>query len=412
MLPRDLLRTAIRGVTVNRGRAFLTMLGIIIGVGSVVLMTGVGKSMEGVILGQISVLGANSMVVFPGNEGPEGGAASMRSDFDAVSFDDVEAMKKLTTIARVASIIFVPGEAQYGREKMTPTIVAATPEYYINQNMDIDRGRPHDANDEQSAQAVAIIGTDIVKDLFVNEEPLGKRFDLAGRKFTVIGVIEPLGTQFFQNADDRIVIPFSVGEELTGKSYLDMVTFEAVASLQLAQQDVENLLRQRHGIVPPTTGDKTENDDFLVRTAEQAQDILGAVSLGLTMFITMVAGISLVVGGIGIMNIMLVSVTERTREIGLRKAVGARRRDILRQFLAESVALTLLGGTIGIIGGIGFAYLIALIVNAFLDRYLFAISPGSVVVALLVSAGVGLAFGVYPAKKAASLSPMEALRYE
>jgi len=408
----DLFKTATIGVTVNKGRSLLTMLGIIIGVGSVVLMTGVGKSMEGVILGQINILGPKTLALWPGNQGPEGGSSSMQPGFDSIKLSDVEAMKNLSTIQTPAPIIFVPGDAQYGREKTDPRITAATPEAYLNQNIEVAQGRSHDDNDERAQNAVAVIGPDIVEDLFFSQNPIGKRIEVANRKFTVIGVLKAVGTQFFQNMDDRIIIPFSVGQTITQRSYMDMVTFRSVNGPETARLDVELLLRQRHQITVPEDGDETENDDFLVRTAEQAQDILGAVSLGLTMFITMVAGISLVVGGIGIMNIMLVAVSERTREIGLRKAVGAKKNDVLFQFLVESVYFTFIGGLIGVVGGLFLAYIIALIVNKYLAQYIFGISPGAIVVALVVSAAVGLVFGIYPARRASSLSPMEALRYE
>ena len=408
----DLFKTATIGVTVNKGRSLLTMLGIIIGVGSVVLMTGVGKSMEGVILGQINILGPKTLAVWPGNQGPEGGAASIQADFDAIKLSDLRAIGELSTVQSPAPIIFVPGDAQYGGERTDPRIIASTPSYYLNQNIEIGEGRSHDEKDERAQSPVAVIGPDIVEDVFFSQNPIGKRIEVANKKFTVIGVLKPVGTQFFQNMDDRILIPFSVAQTMTQRSYLDMITFRAVGSPDTAKLDVQMLLRQRHQIPIPDGDDPTENDDFLIRTAEQAQDILGAVSLGLTMFITMIAGISLVVGGIGIMNIMLVAVTERTKEIGLRKAVGARRKDVLYQFLVESMYFTLIGGIIGVVGGLFLAYIIALIVNRYLARYVFDISLGAIVVALIVSAAVGLIFGIYPARRASRLSPMEALRYE
>ncbi len=412
MLLSDLLRTATLGVTVNKGRSLLTMLGIIIGVGAVVLMTGVGRSMESVILGQIDVLGPKTLALWPGKSGPEGGAAALQPDFDAIKMGDVQALAKLRTITDIAPIMFVPGEARYGRERTNPRVAGSTPEYYRSQNIEVAQGRFHDAEDEKARRAVAVIGPDIVDDLFYGGSALGKRIEIGDKMYTVIGVLKPVGTQFFQNVDDRIIIPFSVAQSITQRDYLDMVTFQAVGSTQIAQQDVESLLRQRHRIVPPESGDMRKNDDFLVRTAEQAQDILGAVSLGLTLFITMVAGISLVVGGIGIMNIMLVAVSERTQEIGLRKAIGAKGKDILYQFLIESVYVTLIGGAIGVSIGLFLSYIVSLIVSDFLTRYTFTVSIGSIIVALCMAAGTGLIFGIYPAKRASQLSPIEALRYE
>ncbi len=409
----DLFKTATIGVTVNKGRSLLTMLGIIIGVGSVVLMTGVGKSMEGVILGQIDILGPKTLAVFPGKQGPEGGAAAIQADFDALKISDIEAMKELTTVQTPAPVMFVPGDAFFGREKTDPRIIASTPNYYLNQNIEISEGRSHDEDDERTQNSVVVIGPDIVEDLFFSKSPIGKRIEVANRKFTVIGVLKPVGTKFFQNLDDRIIIPFSVAQTMTNRSYLDMATLRSVNGPDIARLDIQLLLRQRHQIALVKNGDEdTENDDFLIRTAEQAQDILGSVSLGLTMFITMVAGISLIVGGIGIMNIMLVAVSERTKEIGLRKAVGAKKKDILFQFLVESVYFTVIGGIIGVVGGLFLAYILALVVNKYLATYVFGISPGAIVVALIVSAAVGLIFGIYPARRASRLSPMEALRYE
>ena len=411
MLISDLFKTASKGVTVNKSRSLLTMLGIIIGVGAVVLMTGIGKSMEGVILGQISIIGPDTMVIMPGSQGPEGGPASVKSSFDALKISDVTALKKLKTIDKIAPIIFVSGEAVYGRERAAPQITGAPPEYFGNHVLEATQGRLTDQSDEDSARNVVILGSDTANDLFFTENPIGKRIEVANRKFTVVGVLKPVGTQFFQNFDERIIMPFSTAKNIMGRNYVDMITFQRIDDFDVAKSDVEALLRQRHGINVPEDG-STDNDDFLVRTSAQAQDILGSVSLGLTIFITMVAGISLFVGGIGIMNIMLVVVSERTHEIGLRKAIGAKRMDILVQFLVEAVLLTIIGGVIGIICGIGFSFLIALITQKFLSVYSFAISYPSIGVALLMAVATGLIFGMYPANQASKLSPIEALRYE
>ncbi len=418
MLVTDLLTAASKGISVNKSRALLTMLGIIIGVGAVVLMTGVGKSMEGVILGQISSLGAESMVIFPGNQGPEAGPSSARSGFDSITFDDIEALNKLTTIETVAPIIFVPGDVMYGNESSDSDIQGNTPDYYLNQNLSAGAGRLLDETDEAASRSVVVIGSDTAEDLFYNQNPIDKRIRVAGRTYTVVGVLEPVGMQFFQNFDKRVIMPFSTARAVTGQNFVNMATMRAVDGFDIAFADVRSLLRQRHGIViPPDRSTirpdgSSEDDDFLVRSSAQAAEILGTVSLGLTLFITMVAAISLVVGGIGIMNIMLVAVTERTREIGLRKALGATRRDILLQFLCESVLLTFIGGLIGTAIGIMLAFLIARIVQGFLGAYVFAISFPAVIIALLTAAGVGLTFGIYPARRAASLDPIDALRYE
>ncbi|MCF7844210.1 MAG: ABC transporter permease [Kiritimatiellales bacterium] len=411
MLLRDLFSTASKGVTVNRMRSLLTMLGIIIGVGAVVLMTGIGKSVEGVILGQIDIMGPQTMVIFPGNQGPEGGNASLRPDFDVLTLDDVKALRALTTISTIAPGIIVPGDAQYGHETTDPMLVGSTPEYFLNQNIKVDQGRLHDQQDEESSNFVVVIGSEIAEDLFFTSNPIGKRVEIAGRKFTVIGVLESVGMVFFQNLDDRIVMPLSTAIAITNRTHADMITMQAVDDFDIAFDDVRALLRQRHGITPAEDG-STDNDDFLVRSAAQAEAILGTVSISLTLFITMIAGISLFVGGIGIMNIMLVSVTERTREIGLRKAVGAKRKDILFQILIESIFLTLIGGCIGIVLGIALDFLISTAVGKFLSDFQFAISFGAILVALAMATITGISFGLYPALKASRLRPIEALRYE
>lgn len=408
MRARDLFSTALRGVSANVSRSLLTMLGIIIGVGSVVLMSSVGASMQGVILGQISSLGASSMVIFPGQQ--EGGPQSVTAGFDSLTHEDVLQLKKLTTIRSVAPIIFIPGTSTYENQTATPRVMGVTEEFFANQNIFIERGRLIDASDVEGAKSVAVLAPDAQERLFGQKDPIGKRVKVGDNHFTIVGITKPLGSQFFQNADERIYVPFSKAKQITGQPYVNYITMLSTSNFDVAFDDVKFLLRQRHNIKNPS--DDPKKDDFVVRSSAQANQILGAVSLGLTLFITTIAAISLIVGGIGIMNIMLVSVTERTREIGLRKAIGARPRDILFQFLSESALLTSIGGVIGIIGGIALAFVVALIVRRFLDTYQFALSYASILAAFAMAAATGIAFGISPARRAASLPPMEALRYE
>lgn len=408
MLLRDMFHTAFKGVTVNGTRSLLTMLGIIIGVGAVVLMSSVGASMQEVILSQVSSLGSKSMVIFPGQE--EGGAAAVQTGFDSLTFEDLNALERLKSITSIAPVIFLSGKTSYGNDEMAAQVLGVTPTFFQNQTITTTAGRLLDDNDNAGAAAVALIGPEVVDKLFGNQNPIGQRIQIGNNHFTVVGVTKALGSQFFQSADNRIYVPFNLSRNITGQKYLSYLTMNATESFDVAFDEVKYLLRTRHDIDNPN--DDPKKDDFIIHSSEEANQILGSVSLGLTLFITTIAAVSLLVGGIGIMNIMLVSVTERTREIGLRKAVGAKSRDILLQFLTESVLLTFIGGFIGMLLGIALAFLISLIVRNFLGTYTFAVSVPSIVAALMMAGITGLVFGISPAKRASNLHPMEALRYE
>jgi ABC-type antimicrobial peptide transport system permease subunit len=249
-----------------------------------------------------------------------------------------------------------------------------------------------------------------VDKFFGSIDPIGKRLKIGDRHYTVIGTMEPVGSQFGQSVDDRIFIPLTVARDVSGQRYMNIITMQATGSFDVALDDVKTLLRRRHGITNPK--DDPKKDNFIVHTSEQASQILGSVTLGLTLFITTIAAISLLVGGIGIMNIMLVSVTERTQEIGLRKALGSRKRDILLQFLFESVMLTVIGGIIGMVGGLILAFFVSAIVQKYLGSYQFAVSVQAMVAAFFMALVTGLIFGISPARTASDLHPIEALRYE
>ncbi len=404
MLPHDLLLTAARGITTNKSRTFLTTLGVIIGVASVVLMVSIGRSFQHYILTQIASIGTNTLDVFPTGFEKFGG------NLDSLTYEDYLAIEKLSTVESSTPVIIVGKPVSYGKEEVSPMVVGAHRAFAQNYGLVLGQGRMLTQNDEEGAKNVAVIGPKTAEDLMGNANPLGKRINIGGTPFTVVGVLESRGSALLQDLDTMIHVPFSTARSVTGQKHLSFITLKTVGDPQMAQQDITSLLRQRHSI--KNRMNEPDKDDFIARSAEQVTAIIGSVTLGLTIFLSLVAAISLLVGGIGIMNIMLVSVTERTREIGLRKAVGARRRDILLQFLLEAVSLTLAGGIIGILIGAGFGWLLSRIAAKFLGEFSFMLSLSSILLAVGMAMGTGLVFGLYPAKRAARLSPMEALRYE
>jgi putative ABC transport system permease protein len=404
MLTSDLLSTAYRGITVNLTRSMLTALGIIIGVGAVVLMVSMGRSFQNYILTQVESVGTNTIDIFPT------GIDQAGANLDALTLDDLEEIKRLSTIEAVAPVIIIPEVVKYGREEAKPTVFGTTQEIFANYGLKLERGRMLNSSDDESAKNVAVLGNKAVEDLFGSRDPMGERITIGDSTYTVIGTIQKQGSALLSQLDNLVFVPFTTAQVQTGQRYLSYVTVKSVGSQELAKQDITELLRAQHDIDNPQND--PDEDDFRVRSAEQVTSIIGSVTLGLTIFLSLVAAISLLVGGIGIMNIMLVSVTERTREIGLRKAVGARKQDILLQFLLEAVTLTLTGGVIGILGGLGVGWFLSRIAARVLGDFAFAVSVPSILMAVAMAMGVGLVFGIYPAKRAADLSPMEALRYE
>ena len=405
MLLSDTLRSATEGLTRNLSRSLLTTLGVIIGVGSVVLMVSVGATFERYILDQVSTFSGNTFEV------QQKGMEQFGKDLNTLTEADAEALGKLSTVQNVAKAIFIAQKVKYGSEEETPMVLGTSKEIFTNWSLKIEQGRLLTDGDLKGGQNVAVIGPKIAENLFGNADPLGKRISVGEQKFTVVGVLKGLGGMMGTQMDRMIYVPYTVAKTMTSKGqYVDYISLQAAGNVELAEEDIKSLLRQRHDLDNP--GNDPDKDDFIARSFEQAMDIVGTVTLSITIFLGLIAGISLVVGGIGIMNIMLVSVSERTKEIGLRKAVGARRKDILLQFLVEAVALTLLGGIIGIVGGGFFGFLLTRLAAKFLGSLSFALTIGSVVLALGMAVGTGLIFGLYPALRAARLSPIEAMRFE
>ncbi len=402
------IRIAIRGLSANKLRAALTMLGIMIGVAAVITLMAIGDGVNRFVADQFIGLGTNLVFVVP-NEDP------FRSE-PSLTMNDAEA---LADIARVPGIVAAAplynrsAEATYGGNADTVPIQASTPDYDDIRGYEIDRGRFFDDADYNGRSRVVVLGAETAENLYPQDiDPLETDVKINGINFRVIGVLEGQGGGLFGSQDNLMLLPLTTAQERlfnarsrrTGQLLVDSILLQAVSSeaVQDVVIDAANTLRQTHNI------SFRDEDDFAVLTQEDFLDTFGQVIGVLTLFLGAIAGISLLVGGIGIMNIMLVTVTERTREIGLRKAVGAKRSDILSQFLTEAMILSVLGGVLGILLGVLGASLIQFAVPD-LDT---SITVGAVSLAVGFSAAVGLFFGIYPASRAAALDPIEALRFE
>ena len=404
MLISDTLKTAGRALVVNKLRSLLTMLGIIIGVGSVVLMVSVGRSFQGYIFDQIDALGGNVIDVYPT------GLEKFGASVDSITYDDYLAVKKLTTVESVAPVVFRELTANFEAETRHPLVFGTTKEIFANYGLKIERGRLLTDRDTKGAASVAVLASEIAEELFGATDPIGKRLRLENRFYTVVGTLQSAGSMMMQDLETIVYIPVTTARSVFGQKHLSYMNLRAGDDDELVRSDITTILRLRHGIRNPY--DDPDKDDFLVRSTEQATAVVGNVTLGITAFVALIAGISLLVGGIGIMNIMLVSVAERTREIGLRKALGARSHDILFQFLLEAVALTVAGGMIGIAGALGIGFILTQVASKFIGDISFAMSIPAILSAGFMAAVIGVVFGLYPARKAAALSPMEAIRWE
>ncbi len=399
-------QVARRSLAINKVRTFLTILGIVIGVMSVILMLSLGRGAQALILNQVASFGSQTIFVQAGEGDSQGGNPGMIKQ--TVNLADVEKLKQLPTLDLVSAVLVFNDRLVYQDEDRKVQLVGAMPEEQaINSTYPV-AGRFFEG-DENSA--VAVIGYKIAEEVFGSpEDALDQRVTIKKRSFRVIGVMEEQGTKFFTDFDSNVYIPLRLAVDLYGVDYVSYISARAVGPVEYAKDDVRLAMRESHNLDNPT-GDLAK-DDFQVASPADAAAIVGTVGTVLTLLLTSIAAISLLVGGIGIMNIMLVTVTERTREIGLRLAVGARRRDIMRQFLIETMILTLGGGIIGILLGIGLAAAAAGVLAQFVDGWEMVIPMSAVISGVAVSVAVGLLFGLYPAKRASQLNPIEALRYE
>ena len=407
-------KNAFIGLKTNKSRSLLTILGIVIGIAAIILIMSVGQGAQDLILDEIKGMGSETIVIRPGRE-PKGPSDVAESIFlDSLKKRDVDMLKKnsdILGIEQIAPALIVPGSVSYQGETFKAFTLGWDADFMENiYNLYPDEGSSFDETDIKQKASVAMIGSKVKDELFGESNAVGEKIKIKNRNFRVVGTYKPRGQVAFFNVDEVILLPYSTAQSyLLGIDHYHeiIVKVKDADSVDRAVVDIKAALREQHGIDDP------EKDDFFVVTQQGLVDQVKTITNILTIFLTLVVAVALVVGGIGVMNIMLVSVTERTREIGLRKSLGATDSNIMSQFLMESVILTLVGGAIGVALGAGASVFVAFVLrNFFALNWTFTFPIFAAVLGLGVSGLVGLVFGLYPARQASKKSPIEALRYE
>ncbi len=403
----NLFKIALRAIAANKMRSFLTMLGIIIGVASVIAMLAIGQGSKKSIQASISEMGSNMIMIRPGQDKGPGGAQQDASSMQTLKLKDYEALKEQSKyLAAISPSVNASGQFINGNNNTPSTIYGISPDYMQIRQQKVKDGEMFGNDDIKTNAKVCVIGKTVADNLFTNgEDPVGKVIRFNKIPFRIVGVLESKGyNSFGMDQDDVVLAPYTtVMKRILSVTYLQGINASAITEdmTDLAIEDITSILRQSHKLKD------SDEDNFSIRSQQEMAAMMNSTSDTMTVLLLVVACISLVVGGIGIMNIMYVSVTERTKEIGLRMSVGARGVDILNQFLIESVLLSVTGGLIGVIVGIG----AAVGINVF-AHWPIQIQPWSVLLSFAVCSATGIFFGWYPAKKAASLDPIEAIRYE
>jgi putative ABC transport system permease protein len=394
-----------RNILKNKTRSLLTALGIIIGVGSVIVMVGIGTGSRVSIEKQIAAMGTNLIMVQAGGQRAGGGVSQGAGTGVRLSLDDVERLRKDGTwIQAISPSVNTVAQIIAGGNNWRTQVTGVSGDYPSIRNYSVASGAFFDNTDVQASRSVAVLGPTVAAQLFPNDDPIGKSIRINKVPFTVVSVLETKGQAGFGDQDDYVLVPYTTAmNKLTGTNYLRSIFISATSAdkIEQVQNEVTALLREEHKIREGAP------DDFTVGTQTEITDRASSIADTMTLLLGAIAAVSLLVGGIGIMNIMLVSVKERTREIGIRMAVGARSRDVLLQFLIEAFVLSMLGGALGVL----LAFLISLVLNSFTSLSI-VIEWNIVVLSFGFSGAVGIFFGFYPAKKASELNPIDALRYE
>lgn len=407
---RDILPMAFSSLTRNKSRTVLTMLGLVIGIMSVILMLSIGQAAERYLLSQIASSFSSDMIFAQNGRGAESGGPPSPTQKKSLTDKDLEKLQSQAWLRVVEPFIVQSDLATFEGTSRRVSLNGVT-----NFSLDIYPDRPEtgrfiDASDVDGHARIIVLGRAVAQDLFANSEPIGKSVKIGKRSYRVVGVMEKGGTRFFTNVDDQVYIPVTTAMDAYNRKNVDFIAMKTDLSINEAKDRIRDVLRYTNNIDIPN--DDLSKDDFRLGAQADAAASAGQIGLILQVLLGSIAAISLLVGGIGIMNIMYVTVTERTAEIGLRKAIGARPNDILKQFLAEAIVVTALGGLIGILLGVSLSFLGITALASFQAGWSFAFPTDAIILAFSVSTGIGIVFGYFPARRAAKLSPMEALRYE
>ncbi len=409
----NLFKIALRAIAANKMRSFLTALGIIIGVASVIAMLAIGQGSKKSIQENIAQMGSNMIMINPGADRGPGGVRQDASSMETLKLTDYQSLKdECNYISAISPVVNKSGQFIYGNNNAPSTIYGVNTDYLTIRQLSVDDGEMFTDEDIKASAKVCVLGQTVVDNLFPDgSDPIGRVVRFNSIPFRVIGVLKKKGYNTMgMDQDDLVLAPYtSVMKRILAQTYLGSINCSAITEglTDKATDEITTILRRNHKLKDATDTQAADDDDFSIRSQEELASMMNSTTDMMTILLGCVAGISLIVGGIGIMNIMYVSVTERTREIGLRMSVGARGVDILNQFLIEAILLSVTGGIIGVIIGVGSSYAIK-----FVAHWPIYIQPWSIVMSFAVCTFTGVFFGWYPAKKAAQLDPIEALRYE